>query len=172
MIKSHITRKYPFFILLFFFGVLAIVQVLGVTINITPSMKEGIYIRASGKIKRGDIVSACLSDPYKTIGLKNSYIQKGTKCNGADPVIKQVIAIPGDNVVLDKNYIKVNGVTFYLPTKIKDSNGKNLNTYPRGKYFNTKGYWLVGTNSANSWDSRYWGFIMESQILLKLWRII
>jgi conjugative transfer signal peptidase TraF len=172
MFKLHLTRKYPFVILAFLFSTFFIIKFLGVIINITPSMPTGIYIKTSGEIKRGDIVAACLSDPYKTIGLKQLYIEKGVKCDGADPVIKEVVALPGDNVVLKNNRIIVNNINLFFITARKDSAGRILDIYPRGEYLDTKGYWLIGTNSQHSWDSRYWGSIDKAQIMSKLQPVI
>ncbi len=138
-----------------------------IMINVSPSMKEGFYIRSSGEIKRGDIVAACLTAPYQTIGLSNLYIEKGQRCNGADPLIKSVIAVPGDQVVLNNGGFIINDESFLYPTERQDSAGKKLAAYPRGKYL-SKGYWLIGTNSTQSWDSRYWGPVNKEQILFKL----
>lgn len=49
-----------------------------------------------------------------------------------------------------------------------DSKGNSLNSYPRGEYLNSNGYWLIGTGSQHSWDSRYWGPVTDEQILLKV----
>ncbi|OAI47777.1 hypothetical protein AYO45_05600 [Gammaproteobacteria bacterium SCGC AG-212-F23] len=163
-----IRKKYPFLILIIMLGCIFLAKIWGVIINITPSMREGIYIRTYGEIKRGDIVAACLKDPYKTIGLKQLYIEKGSKCSGADPIVKKIIAIPGDNVRLTDKYIQVNNTILSFPTVTKDSVGRGLNSYPRGNYLHVKGYWLIGTNSPNSWDSRYWGSVEREQILYKI----
>ncbi len=48
----------------------------GLTINTTPSMEIGLYIKQQGEIKRGDVVLVCLVDPYKTIGLQQIISQR------------------------------------------------------------------------------------------------
>jgi conjugative transfer signal peptidase TraF len=171
IMHKFIVNKKPIFILIIFTSMFVLMKLFGVMINVTPSMKEGIYIRAYGAIKRGDIVAACLPEPYKTIGLKNLYIEKGSKCDGADPVIKKIIAVPGDDVILDDNYIIVNNTRLPFKTLHKDSSERVLNIYPRCRYLRTNGYWLIGTDSPKSWDSRYWGFIKKEHILygLKKW---
>jgi conjugative transfer signal peptidase TraF len=140
----------------------------GVLINLTPSMKRGIYFRSSGGIHRGDIIAFCLKDPYKTFGLVHGYIQSGKQCHGAQPLIKQVIAVPGDDVVLTALFLTVNKERYAYPTLNKNSRGEAILIYPRGNYKRTQGYWLIGTAATNSWDSRYWGYITETQILYKL----
>jgi conjugative transfer signal peptidase TraF len=131
-------------------------------------MPLGIYIRSVGKIQVGNIVLICLNDPYKTLGLKKSYLEIGHKCNGADPVIKMVIAVPGDHVVLANGYIEVNGIKYLFKTFHWDGMGRKLNVYPRGNYSSTVGYWLIGTHDIKSWDSRYWGPVSKKQILRKI----
>lgn len=143
-------------------------KMLGIIINTTSSMLRGIYIIDNSPIKRGDIVLFCLSEPYKTIGLERFYIGRSSKCLGAEPLIKKILAMPGDNVSLSQNDITVNGIKYTYPTLQKDSNGNQLKVFPRGNYNNTKDYWMVGTNTTNSWDSRYWGSIKQSQIISKI----
>ena len=161
-------NKYPFFIIAGLLIIASVINHLGITINFTPSMKEGIYIKKAGQIERGDIVAACLDEPYQAIGLKNSYLIRSTKCHGAAPVIKKIIAVPGDNVLLTYDYIRVNGRKLLFKTKLRDRSGNSLHVYPRGHYLQTDGYWLIGINSRNSWDSRYWGYVKKEQILYRL----
>jgi conjugative transfer signal peptidase TraF len=130
-------------------------------------MPEEIYRKDNGKIHRGDIVAFCLVEPYKTIGLKQRYVEKGTACHGTDPLIKQVIAIPGDEVRLTDSSTAVNTIIYPYQTRYTDSNNRKLAVYPRGTY-HAQGYWLIGTHSPHSWDSRYFGEVSASQILYKL----
>ena len=62
----------------------------------------------------------------------------------------------------------VNNTRFPFKTLHKDSSERVLNIYPRGKYLRTNGYWLIGTDSPKSWDSRYWGFLNRQNIIFKL----
>lgn len=138
----------------------------GATINVTPSMKIGVYIKEKGEVERGDIVLFCLSQPYKNIGLQYQYILQGNKCNGTNSLIKEVVALPNDQVILTDNGLEVNGKIYPYRTYYFDSKNRSLSVYPRGKY--QQGYWLIGTNNDHSWDSRYFGPINKNQILYKL----
>ena len=154
-------------IILVFLGVVGILaKHFDLTINVTSSMPIGFYIRDAGGVGKGDIVLVCLKDPYRSIGIQKGYIAKGKRCSGANPVIKKVIAVPGDGVVLGMESIEVNKKSYPFKTLMKDSKGRALGIYPRGKY--SQGYWLIGDNSSKSWDSRYFGPVEESQILTKL----
>ena len=156
------------FLSLLFIAAIVLIQRAGVTMNITPSMKVGLYIKQNGAVGKGDIVSFCLKDPYKKIALERNYLGTGSKCSGADPLIKEVIAAPGDNVILTDEYIKVNKNKYAFPTSHFDSLHRPLASYPRGKYLHTQGYWLIGANSQKSWDSRYFGPVSRGDILTKL----
>jgi conjugative transfer signal peptidase TraF len=161
-------RKYPLFVSIAFLGVMFSCYFLGMEINVTPSMARGLYVRAYGPIHRGDIISFCLKNPYKTLGLRNLYLEQGRRCGGSAPLIKQVIAMPGDDIILSNQYIEINEVKYFYKTQRIDSIGRKLDAYPRGYYPHIDGYWVIGTNALNSWDSRYWGAINKNQILYKL----
>lgn len=144
-------------VVVIFLSVMVMSKLLGLIINITPSMREGLYLNKSSSIKRGDIVAACIPNAYTELGIQRLYIGKGTACYGVMPIIKKVIALPGDNVVLTDHFIAVNGIQYPYKTEYSDSLGRPLTVYPRGHYPHTKGYWLIGTHSPHSWGSRYWG---------------
>jgi len=165
--RIKLRNIYPLFILalIVFLGIIALH--IGLIINVTPSITRGVYMKSAKEIKHGDIVAFCLSEPYKSIGLKSQYIEKGRNCDGTDPLIKEVIAIPGDKVILSNTFITINNKKYPYKTLFMDSNGHNLAYYPRGTYFSS-GYWLIGSNSPKSWDSRYWGPINTHQVLYKV----
>lgn len=161
-------RYYPFYLIATVLGLFLFEQRYPIAINVTPSMPMGIYRIEDGEVHRGDTVAFCLTEPHKTIGLDRGYLAKGRACQGADPLIKQVIAIPGDTVQLTNPLIRVNGVIYGYRTLYADSLYRPLAVYPRGNYAPSQGYWLVGTHSVQSWDSRYYGAINRSQMLYKL----
>jgi conjugative transfer signal peptidase TraF len=138
-------------------------------INISPSMPVGIYkISDDQNFKRNDIVAACLNDQQKQFGLMRGYLITGQKCQNTEPVVKDILAVPGDGVVLTENNITVNHKVFDYHTLAHDSRGRALPSIARGNYFDTAGYWLIGTHDKKSWDSRYWGYVSSQQLLYKL----
>jgi conjugative transfer signal peptidase TraF len=113
-------------------------------INITPSMKKGIYLKLNiiKNIRKGDIVLFCLSEKYQQAGLTHHYLEKGKLCNGTDPLIKEVIAVPGDQVTLLTDAIVVNGLRLAYKTRHHDSRQLPLVTYPRGQY-TVDAFWVI-----------------------------
>ena len=136
--------------------------------NITSSMPRGFYVKSLGTIQRDDIITFCLDAKQQQEGLKKGYLLAGTACGKTAPLIKQVVAIPNDDIVLTANTITVNHKIYHAPIFYKDSQGRPLNSYPIGRYDKTTGYWVVGTNDQRSWDSRYYGPLKSSQILHKM----
>jgi len=155
--KPRLQKKFPLIIslasTLLFIGVYQ-----SLVFNITPSMPEGIYLKTHSSIKRGSIVLVCLDKEQAKFGLTRHYLIEGNRnCNNTVPLIKEVIAVPHDNVLLTDNSISVNGKKYQYPTFYQDSAHRPLPVYPRGEYPNTTGNWLLGVTDPRSWDSRYWG---------------
>jgi conjugative transfer signal peptidase TraF len=161
-------QKYPIYILFSLVVIFIVIRFFEITINYTRSMPLGIYIKRSGEIGRCDIISFCLPDKYKKMGLNNHYIEYGTACDGSEGLIKKVIAIPGDTVLLKEDSVIVNKQIYKYKTKKIDSSGRKLLNYARGKYKNIEGYFVIGEGAENSWDSRYFGFIKTDRIVMKL----
>lgn len=131
-------------------------------------MPRGIYWRETGKIHRGDLVTFCLSEKHQKFGLERGYLINGMRCQFSEPLIKKVIAIPGDNVIFASQFIVVNDQSLPYKTLRTDSKDRPLIAYPAGVYTNTKNYWVIGTDSKRSWDSRYFGPIPQKSILWKI----
>lgn len=144
-----------------------------VLINFSDSIPYGVYVKSNTAIKTGDYVALCLDETNQKIGLDRKYLHKGNICDGSKPLMKEVIALPNENVTLTKDYIQVNNQPrIELPVLAHDYQKRILTAYPSGKYQNNC-YWLIGNNNKKySWDSRYWGCIPSNQILYKIKPII
>jgi conjugative transfer signal peptidase TraF len=131
-------------------------------------MPIGFYQRVvSTQIKRGDLVSVCLPKQIAVIALQRGYLRAGSCPSKVIPVLKQVVAIPGDTVILTNSSITVNGINYAAPFMSTDHNKKPMQKFiSNGLYPPSHGYWLYGSNDAvKSWDSRYYGSVNRSAIL-------
>ncbi len=150
------------------FLLIFIIKVTGIRFNYTNSMPIGFYIKLKTiAVHNGDTVAACLPNKIGKIGLENHYLARGSCSNGSVPVLKKVIAIPGDSVSINNQFITVNNLFYPAPRQTKDNHGHHVEKVIRnGRYFSTNSYWLYGANDPiDSWDSRYYGGVTRQHII-------
>ena len=91
--------------------------------------------------------------------------------------IKRIIGLPGETVEIVDGYILIDGKKINNPSPVPDNRYYNTGSYgtqkvqvPENKYF------VLGDNSRNSKDSRYWGFVpyenLKGKAFLIYWPII
>lgn len=119
------------------------------------------------EIKRGDLVSVCLPKPIAAVALQRGYLRAGNCPSEVVPVLKRVIAIPGDTITLTNSDITVNGLKYYAPFMSIDHNKRPLQKFiHNGLYQSNHGYWIYGDNDPiQSWDSRYYGAVDRKAII-------
>jgi conjugative transfer signal peptidase TraF len=130
--------------------------------NFTPSMPVGIYrlmpVSPKGEIPRGMVVSACAPLRAAELGRRRAYLAIGACPAHAEPLLKVVAAVPGDELAISADGLAVNGclLPHSQPLRV-DSAGRRLSGWPEGDYRLRPGQlWLYAANN-RSWDSRYWG---------------
>lgn len=104
------------------------------------------------------------------LAVERGYLAAGQCPGGFAPLLKQIVAIPGDTVTLTDDQVCINDVLLRGSRALsEDSAGRPLFPYPRGTYRVPPGeYWLFATNLPQSFDSRYFGPVPESSILTSL----
>ncbi len=134
------------------------------TSGMDPTIKRGDYLTTQGftyllrKPARGDLIV------FRTAGIKGI---------GRDEIYMQrLVGLPGDRLEIIGGKLLVNGepVSFYTPAgdPVRYANVALLSVghdyvVPQGTYF------ALGDNSANSFDSRYWGPIPAANITGRVW---
>ena len=158
-----------------FLASIAIAFVVGIRINTTNSVAGKIWVVTDKKEpSTGDVVSFCPppSHPAFKMARERHYLAAGFCPGGYQPVIKKVMAKAGDTISINEKGIFVNG-NFLSKSKPKkhDNLGKILPNYKLENFVLKDGMLLlIGDNSENSFDARYFGIIDSIQVqnVLKL----
>lgn len=143
----------------------------GIRINMTRSLPLGLYLISNDPAAR--LVAFCPSlgamDKSASRGYRgHSY---GLGCpDGAPPLMKPVVALPGQNVVVSAKGIAVE--QRLLPNTAPlpfDGKRRPLRAWPTGSYQVEPGtLWVASTFHPGSYDSRYLGPIRVDQVLFRM----
>ena len=145
----------------------------GVRVNTSSSLPLGLYVRTDRSSEQ--LIEFCPSEPYASLSRDRGYRVRGFTCpDCAVPLLKPVVARPGDIVKISPAGIAVNGRllpnTAPLP---RDAANRPLQAWPNGIYRVRPGtVWVASTYSRGSYDSRYIGPVEEKSIrgrLRPLW---
>ncbi len=141
----------------------------GVRVNTSYSLPLGFYIRTTDAAAR--LIEFCPAPPFARESSERGYRTRGTACaDGGVPLLKPVVALPGDLVALAADGMRVNGRL--LPKTaplLRDGAGRILRPWPFGSYVVEQGtVWVASTYDRGSYDSRYMGPIRIAQIRARL----
>lgn len=157
--KKILKSKLIYVVFIFFIivGILKIIyQDVKIFLNITPSVKIGIYITRKYEnqipLKKGTYV--IFHKPKKATKNREFY----------QDFLKEIVGVYGDDIEIIDNKVYING-EFKGDIFEKDSYGNSIRTLKAGKLELKKDeYFVMGTNP-KSYDSRYWGAIKQDEIL-------
>jgi conjugative transfer signal peptidase TraF len=136
----------------------------GVVFNYTHSAPFGLYreITDAAHIAHepAPYVFFCPDVRWPAMKGQPNYRTPMRTCpDGFAPLIKPVIAWPGDTVDVSPGGISVNGQRLaHTATMDRDSSGRQIQPYPAGRYVvQGSQLWVVSSYSPRSFDSRYFG---------------
>jgi len=130
-------------------------------------MPRGVYRFAPVSLERGSWVVFCLVGEVAQVARERAYVRPG-ECqeSGLMPAMKQVGAVPGDQVKLSPKGFRVNGEPLGGPLKEFDRSGRVLSLTQFGEFeVGPETYWVWSVNHEVGWDSRYFGPIRRDQII-------
>jgi conjugative transfer signal peptidase TraF len=136
-------------------------------INWTSSMPLGLYRESPGPLERGALVLICLPEEVVRMGRQRGYLPSGSCPGGVSPIVKELVAIAGDEIELREDFLSVNGVIVdRTPLRPNDSLGRTLAHAPTGRFVVAPGeIWVLGQHRERSWDSRYFGPIPIASVV-------
>lgn len=139
---------------------------LGLRLNLSRSMPRGLYRMTVGPIDRGALVAFCLDPARAALGRERGYLGVGSCASGVEPLLKRVVAVVGDVLDHERDFVAVNGRRLAeSATLAADPQGRALahgafgiSTIPLGSVW-------VFSAAPLGWDSRYFGAVPEAGIL-------
>ena len=143
---------------------------MGVRFNATPSVPTGFYRITTDEA--ASYVEFCPPSSFGALSVERGYRDRARfGCpDGGEPVLKRVIAKPGELVEISARGISINGSLLPNTTaQSLDSLGRPLTAWPFGRYRVTVDtVWVASTFNARSFDSRYFGPIRTADIKHRL----
>lgn len=144
----------------------------GYRLNLSSSIPLGIYRVSETPIVRGDFVEYCPPNQAMfQMAKARGYLLSGFSCpNFYSPIFKPIAAIEGDEIIINKGGVWVNGLWLSnSKPSFKDAKGRSLipqnipkTNVPSGQIL------LVSSYSARSFDGRYFGSVPATGIRAKL----
>ncbi|MCK7615736.1 conjugative transfer signal peptidase TraF [Roseibium sediminicola] len=140
----------------------------GYRINTTPSFPLGLWrIDAlSREVRVGDTLFICppADAPAIKLARERLYLPAGFCEGGIAPLIKTVVALPGQTIAMEGDQVAIDGERLvHSSVQARDGLGRALPTYAGGVV--PAGALFVHSNYVASFDSRYFGPIPASGIL-------
>ncbi|ARS66171.1 conjugative transfer signal peptidase TraF [Sinorhizobium meliloti] len=138
----------------------------GLRVNTTPSESLGLWqiepLSRSAVV--GDLVFVCMPDSAaRTEGKARGYLRWGLCPGGTGPLIKQVVAIAGQQVAIGRS-VSIDGTVLGNSRLVeRDGRGRSLHPYSSGIV--PPGRVFLHSSFPGSWDSRYFGPVPASGIL-------
>lgn len=141
-----------------------------VAVNSSKSMPRGVYLLGPlQEVERGQLVAICISNAAAAAVYKaRKYLGSSSRCAvGLPPVLKPLVAIPGDVVEISAAGTSVNGQL--LPNSRvfdTDSDGLPIEHIPIGwsRRLATGEYFALANVIERSLDSRYYGTVNRADL--------
>ena len=148
--------------------VASLAPVFGIRINTSYSLPMGLYMRTSDPL--ANLIVFCPEGQYAVESSERGYRTSGFCPDGAVPLLKPIVAKPGDTVEISVAGIAVNGHLLPQTAPVpKDRLGRRLEAWPNGRYsVAADTVWVASSYNRGSYDSRYMGPIPTRLIRSRL----
>ncbi len=170
--KLQVKTKWPLFVGAAVALVYLVAWSSGYALAVNPSisMPRGLYVLGPvASPARGDLVSACISNlEAAKVYRARDYMGPSKRCaDGMPPVLKPIVAAPGDTVEVTAMGVWINGQLVPRSRLFDtDSNGRPIDHLPLGwkKTLAAGEFFLMSTHIERSLDSRYYGPVLRADI--------
>jgi conjugative transfer signal peptidase TraF len=127
--------------------------------NASDSVPIGLYrVRPAGKLTVTDLVVAMPPEPLATFLAEGDYLPRGV------PLIKRVLALPGQTICRKGRAILVDGIEMGMARE-HDSRGRPLPAWQDCRVVAHGEVFLMNWDEPSSLDGRYFGALAASSII-------
>ena len=144
----------------------AVAHQAGVVINTTASLPLGLYRAIDAPVARGAYVKFC--PPPSALfdeAARRGYLHAGFCPGGYGPLLKRVLAVPGDRVQVAGDGVRIDGRVVPLSAPMwADGGGRTLPRYVQDRVLNASELMLMSDVSPVSFDARYFGPVDRAQV--------
>jgi len=149
-------------------GVCLTFQIGGIRVNASTSLPLGLYKITTDPSAK--LVEFCPAEPFASLSEIRGYRGKGNCPDGAEPLMKPVVAVEGDTVDISNKGVTVNGKLLRNSApRPFDRENRPLAHWSFGTYRVAAGtVWVISSFNSSSFDSRYFGPILAASIRCRL----
>ncbi len=141
---------------------------LGARINTTPSLAYGVYWVTDAAPQVGRYITFCppLDDAVFAMAQARGYLKRGPCAGQVRPLLKRVLAGPGDRVAVVEEGVRVNGVLLdHSRPNRRDFQGRALPAlHVDERTLHDDELLVMSDTNDLSFDSRYYGPIPRSLV--------
>lgn len=135
-----------------------------IRVNASASLPIGLYRVTSNPSAK--LVEFCPAEPFGSLSANRAYRGKGNCPDGAEPLMKPIVATTGEIIKLSATGVAVDGKM--LPNSAPlhfDTKHRPLRHWPFGEYRVIAGtVWVISSYNPRSFDSRYIGPVPSGSI--------
>ena len=143
-------------------------QFCGIRVNASASLPIGLYRITSDQSAK--LVEFCPAEPFGSLSANRAYRGKGNCPDGAEPLMKPIVAVAGDTIEFSAAGIVVNGMLLPNSAPLRfDTKHRPLQHWQFGKFtVPSETVWVISTYNPRSFDSRYFGPVTTADIQFHL----
>jgi conjugative transfer signal peptidase TraF len=149
-------------------GVCLSFRIGGIRVNASTSLPIGLYKITTDPSAK--LIEFCPAEPFASLSAIRGYRRRGNCRDGAEPLMKPIVAVEGDSVEISTRGVTVNCTP--LPNSAArpfDRQNQSLAHWPFGTYRVAVGtVWVISSFNSRSFDSRYFGPIRISSVRSRL----
>jgi conjugative transfer signal peptidase TraF len=129
--------------------------------NVSESVPVGLYrLRPVGGLSVANLVAVQAPEPFATLLADGGYLPRGV------PMLKRVLALPGQIVCRNASTITVDGVAVG-EARDSDRLGRPLPVWRGCRAVADDELFLMNWQSANSFDGRYFGLLPRAAVIAR-----